>query len=769
MGIAPSCCASHSLGSDAIGSVPLQGPSDVIAGQHMGATITEKVTTADLKRIQEFGDKTVAESGDEIHVTHLEWIDWLVRQLWPNMEACIQKIVKEKVEPQMEVQLRKKLGAFASHFEGHDGDKRLCKFKTVNLGKHVPKVGPIHAYRKNTRDAAGIECDCGIELDCHPTIELEICGVMLGVKRLKFAGVASAVMTPLVDSIPVVGGIQAFLLNRPTLEFELSGHLEMLNGLSVIKTTMAEVILDNVGKALVLPNRIHINLIKDFRLDLDVVSLSHPLPEMIVRVHVKRARNLPGADYQLTDVKNFFTKQHQDKQHSGGSTSDPFCKVTLGNQVLRTETMQKTLDPDWPITAVGDFFVHSDKQHLTFEVFDDDYGYSGNDLLGSVTQDLFTAGSSSSHTLKLDTSDGDGKFEVEDLDPAPTLDYELQWFIPTTPVAQDFRRASGRRTSHNDAIGQNSLGAQALLSVKIYGIRPMGAATQISDAEGMVARVTCGATTQLSKKARLRRQHMEFEGITPQVLKIVRNLRTLHPSLTDDQIAEAAEVEPSIVKSVLAMNEMCPVQMDAGFFFLAEDVNDGEVEVQFLEPKKENQKPRAVVSQKFQLSELLDENVAPGFVKKQTVVMTQRMFKSSATTSCLTENGKDVHGTRSAVLLGKQKSWSILSPFKRISASCHHDDSDSAQAEEGKSKEKESKEGPEYDIATNRTERKKFEIVMELRLYSLQQSDKPHFQQETSKSTRQDTPEKAGDEQQNGSGSTTMNNDAVSEIDETEK
>merc|ERR1712107_486658 len=112
--------------------------------------------------------------------------------------------------------------------------------------------------------------------------------------------------------------------------------------------------------------------------------------------------------------------------------------------------------------------------------------------------------------------------------------------------------------------------SEGFFSVKVHGMRPMGLHASMQSLQGAVVRVTLNSaegSTSSTKPTRIRPRHMELEGCPPDVSRIVRNLRALQPNLTDEEIAEAAEIEPSLVASILEMHELLPIAVNAGFYF----------------------------------------------------------------------------------------------------------------------------------------------------------------------------------------------------------
>lgn len=63
--------------------------------------------------------------------------------------------------------------------------------------------------------------------DCD--INFSLSGVKGGIKDFQLHGMVRVVMKPLITVMPIVGGLQVFFLNNPTIEFNLVGVADVLD------------------------------------------------------------------------------------------------------------------------------------------------------------------------------------------------------------------------------------------------------------------------------------------------------------------------------------------------------------------------------------------------------------------------------------------------------------------------------------------------------------------------------------------------------------
>lgn len=570
-------------------------PIGIVSGE-MAAAI-EQANTKCSHQLETMESTTLdgdgnADAGDEdddfLEVAKVEGLDWFVRQLWPHLERMMQRMVETKIEPAIDKELDKH-GIAGKALKG-------IKFTRFDLGDKRPVVGPIRAYRKSKHDLFGIEIDCDMKLDCEPHIDMTVRSMTAGIKRLKFEGTVSVILKPIMDVAPIIGGAQLFLLNRPAIDFELAGALEHMN-FSVIHNVLKKVVDDLINQTLVLPTRMHLNIMKEWQLKTDVVSLYSPVPEGIVRVMVVSATNLPATDVQLSDLTDF-SKWWNGGRRTLGTVSDPFCEVRIGAKTFRTETVKQTLNPVWTSGNVADFLVYNLAQKVSISVFDDDFGYSASDELGTamlrveslIHSEIVTIPIHLSEDLQEENADVKGsRSSAKDAEgKSPYLTLRVQYFAPNQPESADVFHTF-RERHHGPSEG--------LLGVKIYGMRTLGPKSSVTDGLGKVFRVTLresgGSTTCFcSKPSQIRGTHVALDGIDAVTVEFVQNLSLVQPDMSLEDIAEAAELHPETVESILGMNELLPIVVNAGFFFLVSSHDQDRCLIEIL-PSKSSKKPTA--------------------------------------------------------------------------------------------------------------------------------------------------------------------------------
>lgn len=109
--------------------------------------------------------------------------------------------------------------------------------------------------------------------DCDFSFSLG--GMRGGIKDFQIHGMVRVIMKPLINKMPLIGGLQIFFLNNPNIDFNLVGVVDLLDmpGLSDI---LRRIIVEQVAAVMVLPNKLPI-ILND---EVPAFSLKMPEPEV---------------------------------------------------------------------------------------------------------------------------------------------------------------------------------------------------------------------------------------------------------------------------------------------------------------------------------------------------------------------------------------------------------------------------------------------------------------------------------------------------------
>ncbi|XP_063847076.1 extended synaptotagmin-2-like isoform X2 [Scylla paramamosain] len=284
----------------------------------------------------------------------VEWLNKIVRQLWPYAGHYVHDLCKFSIEPSIRTALEEyKLNGF--------------KFEKIILGDTPFRLSGVKVYDDTSRHEIIMDMDFAYAGDCK--FEVSVSKFKMGIKDLQISGRMRVVMKPLVRQIPLVGGLQVFFLNNPDVDFNLIGLADVFDmpGLSDI---LRSIVTEQIAHMMVLPNRYPIQLVED----INIAELKCPAPAGVLRIQVIEAKNLMKKDVGLM----------------GMGKSDPYCILRLGAQKFQTKTINNTINPKWDYAceAVCDE-LH--RQTFNIECWDWDANLPGartDDFLGRANLDV---------------------------------------------------------------------------------------------------------------------------------------------------------------------------------------------------------------------------------------------------------------------------------------------------------------------------------------------------------------------------------------------
>ncbi|KAH8360178.1 hypothetical protein KR093_011123, partial [Drosophila rubida] len=284
-------------------------------------------------------------------VERAEWLNKILKQVWPNANHFARTLVKETIEPNVALALSQyKMNGF--------------RFDRIILGTIPPRIGGVKIYDKNVdRNEIIMDLDLFYASDCD--INFYLGGMKGGIKDFQIHGWVRVVMKPLIRSMPLVGGLQIFFLNNPNIDFNLVGVIDFMDmpGLSDL---LRRIIVEQIGNVMVLPNKLPISLSEE----VSAVALKMPEPEGLLRIHVVEAKNLMKKDISVL----------------GKGKSDPYAIINVGAQEFRTQIIDNNVNPKWDYWCEASIFTTIN--HLVgFSLWDYDQsmpGVQADDILGRL-------------------------------------------------------------------------------------------------------------------------------------------------------------------------------------------------------------------------------------------------------------------------------------------------------------------------------------------------------------------------------------------------
>ncbi|KAH8293013.1 hypothetical protein KR054_006111, partial [Drosophila jambulina] len=284
-------------------------------------------------------------------VERCEWLNKILKQVWPNANHFARTLVKETIEPNVALALANyKMNGF--------------RFDRIILGTIPPRIGGVKIYDKNVdRNEIIMDLDLFYASDCD--INFYLGGMKGGIKDFQIHGWVRVVMKPLIRSMPLVGGLQIFFLNNPNIDFNLVGVIDFMDmpGLSDL---LRRIIVEQIGNVMVLPNKLPISLSEE----VSAVALKMPEPEGILRIHVVEAKDLMKKDISVL----------------GKGKSDPYAIINVGAQEFKTQIIDNNVNPKWDYWCEACIFT-TIGHYIGFSLWDYDQtmpGVQSDDVLGRL-------------------------------------------------------------------------------------------------------------------------------------------------------------------------------------------------------------------------------------------------------------------------------------------------------------------------------------------------------------------------------------------------
>jgi len=277
-----------------------------------------------------------------------DFLNDLVRELWPNINVAGCNMIKEIVEPMFKTML--------------PGPLKALHFTKLDLGP-VPITFSNVTVSRTEADGIKIEmnvswlgqCSVGLDAPLIPD---------LGVKSVQLHGRLIVLLCPITNIIPLIGAVQFSFVNPPVLNLDFTGAAEVAD-LSIIDSTVREIILGIVNSMFTLPNRYFL------RMDMtaDYFKTYHE-PLGVLRITVEKATGF--AKESTSKAKKLLAKLTR-------AAPDCYAKVEVGAEAAwKTSVKDNSVEPVWNETQ--DFVVSDYDQCIKIDIRDKDV--NGDDDVG---------------------------------------------------------------------------------------------------------------------------------------------------------------------------------------------------------------------------------------------------------------------------------------------------------------------------------------------------------------------------------------------------
>eukprot|EP00927_Polykrikos_kofoidii_P059640 TRINITY_DN54784_c0_g1_i1.p1 TRINITY_DN54784_c0_g1~~TRINITY_DN54784_c0_g1_i1.p1 ORF type:complete len:584 (-),score=103.78 TRINITY_DN54784_c0_g1_i1:109-1860(-) len=564
----------------------------------------------------------------------LDWLNALLRKLWPRIDKAVQKIIHEKVTPRIQSSMPTSIPGLTDIY-----------FSDFTLGEFTPPtLGPIKV-QKTTGGAKLV-----LSLDYVSQTDIGVClgGATFGLRNLCVTGDLVVHFDQLIDQMPVVGGVILYFLDPPRIDFSFAG-LARIAGIPAISGAIREAVDSAIASFLVLPNQLTVPFAGEPVVDLSVMKLARPIG--LLRLIARSARALRSSD--RTAPRESFNA------HVWAQMADVSWKSSTANG---------TPDIAWNADEREDFMIFDEEQRLWISLMDELDGSGSGEVIGQVKG--LTVSEALRHKdefhlhPKVLVEDGFVRRDVQSIDQRRSCYWQANSYLSNC-VMRVFN--PGSSADHHDPeridVGRLRLGFQFLemvphklcgdlflLRVKVDEVSlPRGLGC-----EAKVAVTIPGIGSKATPLGIKRSGEDETSQVTEALKGIVTRLHTKHMLAKD--IAEVTSLDVEVVERVIAggqvaeqnlQNTQVIIEVEATLWFKLPPsiIKDAHVEVAVANGNDEVLMDQKVpLSQKVLLSTLAH---SPGCEKTGTIKMSPNVdadvsLSLLGTTVCNDESDEDI-------------------------------------------------------------------------------------------------------------------------------
>jgi len=363
--VAGSCCINGlSVG---VGAEDLKDPGETNGHKRDEGTETKEIFGS-LGSLATHFAQMGSKNNDAAHSmgeAELAGLNFTVNVMWPHLRKAIERRGKQDMLERATMEIEK-------HGEFHLHELEI----EFDPGERPPTFNGVRVYRKHktaVQPFEGLQIDADITwktegFKCMPKIKGTLKGIEvnlqdLSVSALELDTTASTVLAPLLAEEPCFGAAQVYFLDMPHLKMWIRGMENHSWIKKYFMDMMRKMTTTLVTDSYVLPHRM---VVKARHIALEtMIAVKSPLPIGLLEIEVCEAKNLLALD-----LRPF-----------GGSSSDPYVKVGIGEGEFKTSTRNKTVNPKWDDGP--DYLpVYSLAQGVKVSVYDADV--MSSDFIGSM-------------------------------------------------------------------------------------------------------------------------------------------------------------------------------------------------------------------------------------------------------------------------------------------------------------------------------------------------------------------------------------------------
>lgn len=292
------------------------------------------------------------------------WLSYIVQEVWPYVAQIVTFTVQEYIQPALHSAMPAGIPA--------------PRFTRINIGNDPLRIERVSVYerRYSAMDICPV-LEADIVYEGNPEIEMRYAGIVFGVQDTQVKGRVEVLFRPLINRIPLIGAVQVAFINRPQIDYKLTG-VAALADQSLIRGTVKSVVEDVFASIAVLPHRVAGKIAPD----------TDYLHFVAKPLGVLRVAAISGNGFPCTDRNPL-------KQAIGQSElPDVYLRIRHGSKSYDTKPINSCSEPEWQ-DEIFDFVLttESPSQELQIEAYDSDLGQ--DDFLGRafvLVKDLVNTG-----------------------------------------------------------------------------------------------------------------------------------------------------------------------------------------------------------------------------------------------------------------------------------------------------------------------------------------------------------------------------------------
>ncbi|KAI3381140.1 hypothetical protein SNEBB_009518 [Seison nebaliae] len=275
---------------------------------------------------------------DEQQESQLKWLNLIFKRLWPYFSEQSSPLLKD------------------------------ISFSQIDFGSNPIQIRSATVFNDPMLPRNEIEIELNVEYSSNLHIQAQLFNSTFGICNLYFCGNIYVLIQPLIGKMPLAKGLSICCKTEPKIDLEFTDTAKLAK-FPIVRPLILNTLKSYFSAFMVSPKSICIPLDSTFKCQQNVEGEIQPkfMPIGVLRVHLKKAIDLPKKDVSIIHKKN--------------SGIDPYIKLVLGTTTMTSTVKQNITNPKWH--EYFDFIIlHWRGVQLELRVYDHDV--NNDDFVGKV-------------------------------------------------------------------------------------------------------------------------------------------------------------------------------------------------------------------------------------------------------------------------------------------------------------------------------------------------------------------------------------------------